>query len=366
MTVFKQNKTQCYGIEFPDICNYFPNHTMECIRELFRMIGCDPDIGELPLKNYNATNLGFIHKDFTKIKNEADTDSLSSLSLESCYGPTYFNITPDVTVKFVIDQLTFEESVEACRKDNALLIYKISNSTMQEKIETKLSTASQFGASDWWLGLDDVDVEGELLWSSGHKLRDGDYNNWEPTMPPTHPDKDCAVIDEYIDWKWRMDDCDVPRSFICQAVTCGSPVRFDPDETRADASLCDPECPPHHSCNNGTCVCSELFYHYNCSWVSGMDAALEEKIFNKNLVFFQQKANWADANEFCEGIGGTLAMPKTKSRHDYIYEKMMEVGLNITKASWLGMHDLDNDGQWQFMDGEAVNLPPVFKSKEGS
>uniref|UniRef100_UPI000EF4C5D3 C-type mannose receptor 2-like n=1 Tax=Ciona intestinalis TaxID=7719 RepID=UPI000EF4C5D3 len=239
---------------------------------------------------------------------------------------------------------------------------EISNAATQERVEAKLSTASHYGASDWWLGLDDVDVEGELFWSSGHQLKDGDYNNWEPTMPPTHPDKDCAVIDEYIDWKWRMDDCDVPRSFICQAVTCESPVRFDPDETRADISLCDPECPPHHSCNNGTCVCSELFYHYNCSWVSGMDAALEEKNFDRNFLFFKQKADWADASDFCEGIGGTLAMPKTKPRHDYIYEKMMEVGLNITKASWLGMHDLDNDGQWQFMDGEAVNLPPVFEN----
>ncbi|KAK3581826.1 hypothetical protein CHS0354_007228, partial [Potamilus streckersoni] len=68
----------------------------------------------------------------------------------------------------------------------------------------------------FWIAGSDLAVEGEWLWLPD--LRHISYTNWASGEPDNnHGYQHCAVLDLNSGMKWRDDNCEENRNFICQA-----------------------------------------------------------------------------------------------------------------------------------------------------
>ena len=67
-------------------------------------------------------------------------------------------------------------------------------------------------------------------------------------------------------------------------------------------------------------------------------------------VLVNKKKNWGDARAYCVQGGGELVSLSTKEEED---EVMSVTGL--PKGSWLGLNDLQHEGQYEWSDGSEKN-----------
>lgn len=75
----------------------------------------------------------------------------------------------------------------------------------------------------FWVGSTDLVTEGEWLWLPSLTGVD-DYNNWVPGQPDNMRGYEhCMVIDSHTGMKWRDDNCEEDRNFICQKEIGGNP-----------------------------------------------------------------------------------------------------------------------------------------------
>ncbi len=65
----------------------------------------------------------------------------------------------------------------------------------------------------WWIGLNDIDVEGEFVWSDGSSL---DYSSWNDGEPNDSNGEDCAHISTWGDGGWNDIPCDHAYPQVCQ------------------------------------------------------------------------------------------------------------------------------------------------------
>jgi CotH protein/lectin-like protein/putative metal-binding protein len=74
------------------------------------------------------------------------------------------------------------------------------------------TTIEKIGTEETWIGLNDLDTEGEFVWTDGTP---NDYYHWseEAPQPDGHED-DCVTN---APWGWRDTDCEELHGFICQA-----------------------------------------------------------------------------------------------------------------------------------------------------
>ncbi|CAH1246669.1 PRSS12 [Branchiostoma lanceolatum] len=77
-----------------------------------------------------------------------------------------------------------------------------------------VSTASDVDPSeDYWISLNDQEVEGSWVWSDGGRLGDGDFASWAPGKPNND---DCAKLSANKGFLWDDEKCDKSNYFICQ------------------------------------------------------------------------------------------------------------------------------------------------------
>ncbi len=66
----------------------------------------------------------------------------------------------------------------------------------------------------WWLGANDLDVEGEWFWNNGDGVYDG-YHNWQPGDPDNNMNSDCMIADN-MDADWLDRPCADQYSWVCE------------------------------------------------------------------------------------------------------------------------------------------------------
>ncbi|XP_043212332.1 lectin BRA-3-like isoform X2 [Amphibalanus amphitrite] len=73
-------------------------------------------------------------------------------------------------------------------------------------------TTDQFGHLQPWIGLNDVDTEGDWKWANGESLV---YTNWDAGQPD-NTDCDCAYIWKTEGGAWDDTYCNVAFHFVCE------------------------------------------------------------------------------------------------------------------------------------------------------
>ena len=70
---------------------------------------------------------------------------------------------------------------------------------------------------DYWIGSDDVAVEGDWVWvSDGRKISDQNYTNWKLGQPDNHAtNEDCMQL--LNTGAWNDAPCVYSTFFICEA-----------------------------------------------------------------------------------------------------------------------------------------------------
>ena len=80
-----------------------------------------------------------------------------------------------------------------------------------------------FSTCSIWIGLTDLDVEGQFRWSStGHLIT---YENWKNNKPTGHNDdppgnKDCVKYKT--NGEWEDTDCHQEKHFFCQTISAST------------------------------------------------------------------------------------------------------------------------------------------------
>ncbi|XP_066303955.1 uncharacterized protein [Branchiostoma lanceolatum] len=146
-----------------------------------------------------------------------------------------------------------------------------------------------------WIGLTDANNEGQWEFADGQTLASSGYSNWGPGEPNDASGEDCAELG--LTGLWNDNDCSGSSMFICQL-----------------------ECAiAGYVLHNGVCY----------------KAFAESKTYN-------------EAQQTCVADGGMLAMPKDSDINTFIRD------LGQGGGHWIGLTDANNEGQWEFADGQTL------------
>ncbi|XP_077862274.1 macrophage mannose receptor 1-like [Saccoglossus kowalevskii] len=164
-----------------------------------------------------------------------------------------------------------------------------------------------FGLTYSWIGLHDVNNEGNFEWVDGTQLKGGAYKNWDNDQPDDWQEpisnEDCVEMRS--SGKWNDKHCSeatVLDGFICQL------------ENQA-------------SCTSGW-------------WPHGGDCF--------RLETTKGPKSWYQSSDECTGLGGHLAVIDSQELNDFL------AGL-ASSSFWIGLHDIDNEGNFQWVDGTALD-----------
>ena len=66
----------------------------------------------------------------------------------------------------------------------------------------------------WWIGLNDIAVEGTFVWTDGTPLI---YTNWEPGEPNNAGNEDCGQINRFNPKNtWNDEPCNQALPYVCE------------------------------------------------------------------------------------------------------------------------------------------------------
>ena len=69
---------------------------------------------------------------------------------------------------------------------------------------------------------------------------------------------------------------------------------------------------------------------------------------------FQGRKDYGNANDNCKEDGGTLAMPKTKSVNDFLYDQIFSTYTGMSDEVWIGLEDKNNEYEYTWVDGSDL------------
>ncbi|XP_078601050.1 uncharacterized protein LOC144876033 isoform X2 [Branchiostoma floridae x Branchiostoma japonicum] len=195
-----------------------------------------------------------------------------------------------------------EGAIEACSADRGSLAMPGDATTNVFLIYLKNAVDNK----GWFrFGLTDEHEEGGWMRADGIAL--GNFQPWGPGEPNNLRNEDCA---EYFPGshpknrrnKWNDGPCaNQNRKFICQVVP--------------------KDCPKGYKQSGASCYKA-----------------------------FDTKKNHDEAAKICRAEGGSLAMPRDQATNDFLVNLKNEV--DGTSWFWLGADDKNDEGTWQYADGE--------------
>ncbi|XP_078603388.1 uncharacterized protein LOC144877354 [Branchiostoma floridae x Branchiostoma japonicum] len=199
-----------------------------------------------------------------------------------------------VCYKSFTAQKTQDEASEACVADGGMLAMPKDNET-----NVFLATLPEV-IGNRWLGLTDDNGDGQWVYEDGQSLTSSDFSNWK--LNDTERGAACVAF-----WEngttWAPRGCNLLGGFICQL-------------------------------HEGTQGCRKPDY------------VLFDGVCYKAFV---EETTRYDAQKTCAANGGILAMPKDRAINTFL--------ANLPPAQtgrWLGLTDTNNDGQWEFEDGQIL------------
>ncbi|XP_078596756.1 C-type mannose receptor 2-like [Branchiostoma floridae x Branchiostoma japonicum] len=242
--------------------------------------------------------------------------------------------TPYVNEKIafkVFAQLkTYEAAKQTCASDGGHL----ADLKTQALHNFVLSMIQNVDASrDYWIGLNDITVEGTWTWSDGTPISHCAFANWMPGEPNNAgTGQDCGRLWKDKGFKWDDYKCGYQKYFICQK---GS------DEEKS----CDNQ-PKDKSTYVRPQSTLELFYHKaDCPEDYLPFQGICYKAFNVTATFHQSL-------RACSEDGGTLAMPRDKETNDFLVG--LKNSIDQRSSFWFGLHDSIEENVWKWIDGEEL------------
>ncbi|XP_022108306.1 macrophage mannose receptor 1-like [Acanthaster planci] len=233
--------------------------------------------------------------------------------------PGYVEGFPGSCYRLIVKSQTYEESLIECQNDKASLA-SVADGYEQGVLQYFLSSSDNAGTT-MWIGMDDMDKNGEYTWTDGSPVR---YVNWLSANSPQP--RMCVAAQKSA--KWLESDCNETRPAMCRT-TSDIPVTPPPGETHCDDGWV------HYSNSN-----PRLCYLINTYRLPS------------GAVSSTQYVTYAEAKQLCETQGAILATVHSPDQNDWLYRNI-RVTLGKRKI-WLGMHR-SIDGPLQWDNGDAVN-----------
>mmetsp|Transcript_6959 Transcript_6959/g.9338 ORF Transcript_6959/g.9338 Transcript_6959/m.9338 type:complete len:1729 (+) Transcript_6959:360-5546(+) len=280
----------------------------------------------------------------SSISGISDIFTLQGLSCEHFYdGSCYAAFTTE---------LTFSEAQSACTEAGASLVSIHS--------EDENGFVRGLLATDFWIGLSDVSLEGTFLWDDGSSTS---YTRWYTGEPNDYLGAEDCTEFYFSTGYWNDQDCSETLPYICKVtsdLSCssayGSSCYYASSsiETYADAmSICEEE---------GASLVYISNYYENAavaamisqsSWIGLRDAAVEGTfIWDKNVMYSE---SFCDVTDWTE-VKGTWT---TLSGSDCYYQNTQS---DAGTVSWLG----DTISPFDWMDYAVAVTMYIDSSTCGS
>lgn len=113
------------------------------------------------------------------------------------------------TARFCFVARSFAEADADCQDQGGALL-SIHSQAIQD---WAVQQAFQIAASDWWIGLNDIQSEGTFVWTDGTPL---DFTAWNEGEPNNAGNEDCVNLAYWAGGLWNDLGCDAARPYICR------------------------------------------------------------------------------------------------------------------------------------------------------
>ncbi|XP_072526434.1 uncharacterized protein [Salminus brasiliensis] len=82
------------------------------------------------------------------------------------------------------------------------------------------------------------------------------------------------------------------------------------------------------------------------------------KSFNTSLYYIStEKTNWSESREDCRKRGVDLVIINSRKEHEFIASQLG------SDQAWIGLSDIKNEGQWEWVDGSALTTGYWMKNE---
>lgn len=207
--------------------------------------------------------------------------------------------------------------------------------------------ALQIRNQDYWIGLDDLENEGEFVWPDGIERP---WENWNDGEPNNAGNEDCAHI-----WarngRWNDLPCDRRQGIICE-VPCDPATDADSDGSTACGQDCadeDPERAPglFDVCNDGVDQdCNgEVDDGEGCVRCDPLDLGPHRYLICRSAL------PYADARDACVDMGLDLAVLADADEARRVADDVRAIRRG---EYWIGLDDTAAEGTFRWVDGREV------------
>lgn len=126
-----------------------------------------------------------------------------------CPSCASFDLPGPGTARFCFVARTFAEADADCQTQGGELL-SIHSQAIQDFTAQQ---AFDIAASDWWIGINDIQQEGTFVWSDGTPV---DFTAWNEGEPNNAGDEDCVNLPYWTGGLWNDLGCDAVRPYICR------------------------------------------------------------------------------------------------------------------------------------------------------
>ena len=225
-----------------------------------------------------------------------------------------------------------------------------------------------FPDGSYWIGGNDLAVEGVYVWDSGNALT---FANWNVYQPDSYTgDEDCLWANS--DWRWHDRKCHRPFKSICEkepsnSLDAGSttPPSVSSSTSISTGTVCITTTSATTSTSTTTTAVTTSPTSTSTISTTTSSTTLTTTttppptcpsgwIQYKNHCYLQVDARmtWFDAQSNCNGYSGYLLSIETADECDFIRnDNSFDAGVG-----WLGGTDADTEGVWMWDSGAEVTL----------
>ncbi|XP_039281011.1 uncharacterized protein LOC111056023 isoform X2 [Nilaparvata lugens] len=111
------------------------------------------------------------------------------------------------------------EAVQLCREEGGVLASPLSEKRSMYLGHLIASTGKSGVSDKWYVGLDDIQMEGTFVSSTGELLKCVQFRAWAPGEPHSRKDDDCVVINPR--FTWQVVPCSKKLPFVCEILPGG-------------------------------------------------------------------------------------------------------------------------------------------------
>ncbi|XP_035678932.1 uncharacterized protein LOC118417473 [Branchiostoma floridae] len=246
------------------------------------------------------------------------TTSSPSTTMASTECPAEWSVFNGKCYKVFTETLTYSQAKQNCN-DHGGRLAMIKDSAINNFLKTLPSDHK-------WFGLSDQVTEGQFLWEDGTSLASTGFTDWYPGEPNGGAGENCV---QYWRHSWNDRGCTDLLGFTCEVQA----TRPTPTPTHGTATTPTPAPTPVTACPDG-------YIQYSAFCFKAID---ELKTFE-------------GARQLCAMDSARLAMPKNSGTNVFLES------LTTADSYWIGLNDMDVEGQWRWEDGTTLDMTNDFSS----